>query len=132
MRFIDERSTQSTQTNKSRLKLLQRREEHLQDLFETARESISKHSEDDGRYQQLLEGLIVQVRSLTFIVLSHRVSLRLRQGYLQLMEPEVTVVARKKDKKVAESAAEGAKNQYKEISGLDVEFTVDNSLSDTM
>ena len=54
-------STQSTQTNKSRLRLLQRREEHLQDLFETARESVSKLAEDEGRYQQLLEGLILQV-----------------------------------------------------------------------
>jgi V-type H+-transporting ATPase subunit E len=33
-------SAQSTFTNKSRLKLLHRREEHLQDLFETARKSL--------------------------------------------------------------------------------------------
>ena len=59
-------SAQSTQTNKSRLRLLQRREEHLQDLFETARTSVSQISEDEGRYQQLLEGLILQV-SLRYI-----------------------------------------------------------------
>ena len=41
-------------------------------------------------------------------------------------------MARKKDKKVAESAAEGAKTQYKEISGRDVDYTVENTLSDTM
>ena len=53
------------------------------------------------------------------------------QGYLQLLEPEVTIVSRKKDKKIVERAAEGARRQYKEISGNDVEFTVDNSFSDT-
>ena len=42
------------------------------------------------------------------------------------------IISRKKDKLIAVAAAEGAKQQYKEISGMDVEFTVDNSLSDTM
>lgn len=56
-------SAKSTQTNKSRLKLLQRREEHIQDLFDTTREQISEIAKDDGRYSQLLEGFILQVRS---------------------------------------------------------------------
>ena len=55
-------SAQSTQTNRSRLKLLQRREEHIQDLFATARDQITGLSNDEGRYAQLLEGLILQVR----------------------------------------------------------------------
>lgn len=58
-------SAQSTQTNKSRLKLLQRREEHIQDLFDTTREQISEIAKDEGRYSQLLEGFILQVRSYT-------------------------------------------------------------------
>ena len=37
-------SAQSTLTNKSRLKLLHRREEHLQDLFNTARQEITNVS----------------------------------------------------------------------------------------
>jgi V-type H+-transporting ATPase subunit E len=38
-------SAQSTLTNKSRLKLLHKREEHVQDLFATAREELVKLSE---------------------------------------------------------------------------------------
>ena len=54
-------SAQSTQLNKSRLRLLQRREEHLQSLFEKAREQLLVLSKDEGRYAQLLEGVILQV-----------------------------------------------------------------------
>jgi len=57
-------SAQSTQTNKSRLRLLQAREEHLQDLFSAARSKIITLSEDEGKYLQLLEGIIVQVRDI--------------------------------------------------------------------
>lgn len=52
------------------------------------------------------------------------------QGYLQLLEPSVTVIARSKDVSIAETAAEGARRQYNEISGRDVEVYVDGSLSD--
>ena len=40
-----QRSTQSTFTNKSRLKLLHRREEHVQDLFDSARQSLAELSQ---------------------------------------------------------------------------------------
>jgi len=103
---------QSTQTNKSRLKLLQKREEHLQDLFSTARESINTLSKDEGRYQQLLEGTILQ-------------------GMLQLLEPSIGVKCRKQDVSITERAAAGAANQYNEISGRTVKVTVDGSLSGT-
>lgn len=63
-------SAQSTQLNKSRLRLLQRREEHIQDLFQNAREALLELSKDEGRYVQLLEGIIIQVR--IFIPASHQ------------------------------------------------------------
>ena len=54
-------SAQSTLTNKSRLKLLHRREEHLQDLFNTARQEITNVSSGStGQYEQYLEGMILQ------------------------------------------------------------------------
>jgi len=108
---VAQKIAQSTQTNKSRLKLLQKREEHLQDLFGTSRESILELSKDEGRYAQLLESTILQ-------------------GYLQLLESDATLVSRKKDVSLVEKAAEGAKKQYKEISGRDVSYTVDGTLSD--
>ena len=58
---LHDTSAQSTQLNKSRLRLLQRREEHLQDLFGAARSSILELSKDEARYSQLLESIIVQV-----------------------------------------------------------------------
>lgn len=48
------------------------------------------------------------------------------------MEPLVIVSARKKDLSVVEKAAEGAKAQYKEISGRDVEYSINGDLSDNL
>lgn len=48
------------------------------------------------------------------------------------MESTVTVSARSKDLSIVEKAAEGAKTQYKEISGRDVEYAVNGDLSDNL
>ncbi len=100
-------------TNKSRLKLLQQREEHLQDLFATARSSIVELSAEEGRYVQFLENVAVQ-------------------GFLSLLEPEVTVHTREKDVEIAERAVENAKNVYTEISGRTVKTSVNGSLSNDL
>ena len=104
-------SAQSTLTNKSRLKLLHRREEHLQDLFSTTRSSITTLATEQGRYVQFQEGVILQ-------------------AFLQIMEPSVTVLARKSDLAVATQASEAAAKSFKEISGRNIAFEVDASLSD--
>ena len=104
-------SAQSTLTNKSRLKLLHRREEHLQDLFSTTRSSITTLATDQSRYVQFQEGVILQ-------------------AFLQIMEPSVTVLARKSDLAVATQASEAAAKSFKEISGRNIAFEVDASLSD--
>ncbi|KAI0746836.1 ATPase V1/A1 complex subunit E [Daedaleopsis nitida] len=108
---VAQKIAHSTLTNKSRLKLLQQREEHLQDLFATARQEIDALAKDEGRYVQFLQGVMVQ-------------------GFLNLLEPDVTVHARAKDVTIAQSAADGAAKQYKEISGRSVKVTVQGSLSD--
>ncbi|KDQ52893.1 hypothetical protein JAAARDRAFT_39842 [Jaapia argillacea MUCL 33604] len=107
---VGQKIAQSTLTNKSRLKLLHRREEHLQDLFNTARNSLSQLSSDEGRYVQFLQGVIVQ-------------------GYLQLLEPNVIVYSRETDLEVAKKAAGAAAEQYKEISGREMSFDVQPTLS---
>lgn len=104
-------SAQSTLTNKSRLRLLHQREENLQDLFAICRSSITTLAEDHGRYIQFLEGVTVQ-------------------GFLQVLEPSVTVLARKKDVDDVKQAATNAASAYKEISGRDISFEVEGSLSD--
>lgn len=105
------RSAQSNLTNKSRLRLLHRREEQVQDLFETARSQIVTFAEDEGRYSQFLEGAIVQ-------------------GFLQLMEPHVTLIAREKDVEPVQKAAESAAATYDQLSGRQVAFDIQGILSD--
>lgn len=100
-------------TNKSRLRLLHRREEHLQDLFAAARSQIAKLADDDARYVQFLESVIVQ-------------------GLLQLLEPSATVYVRAKDEAIAPRALDGAKKTYYDISGRQVEIELDASLSDDL
>lgn len=100
-------------TNKSRLKLLQQREEHLQDLFSTARSSITELAVEEGRYVQFLEGVIVQ-------------------GLLQLLEPDATVRARQKDVGVVQKAVDNATRSYNEISGRQVKVIIEASLSNEL
>ncbi|KAF4566323.1 V-ATPase V1 sector subunit E [Pleurotus pulmonarius] len=108
---VSQKIAQSTLTNRSRLKLLHRREEHLQDLFDSARSQISTLASDKGRYVQFLEGIIVQ-------------------GFLQLMESEVTIETRKKDAEEVTQAAEAAAATYKDLSGKDIKFDVSGVLND--
>ncbi|KAH9918763.1 ATPase V1/A1 complex subunit E [Epithele typhae] len=108
---VAQKIAQSTRTNKSRLKLLQQREEHLQDLFSTARAAVEALSTDEARYVQFLEGVVVQ-------------------GFLNILEPDVTVHAREMDVALVQRASDGAATQYKEISGRTVSVTVVGSLSD--
>lgn len=105
------RSAQSNLTNKSRLKLLHRREEQVQELFETTRSQIVPFAEDEGRYSQFLEGAIVQ-------------------GFLQLMESNVTLIVRAKDVDRAQKAGEAAAETYSQLSGRQIAFDVQGSLSD--
>ncbi|KAG8221568.1 ATPase, V1/A1 complex, subunit E [Butyriboletus roseoflavus] len=86
---VAQKITQSNLTNKSRLKLLHRREEQVQELFEMARSQIVTFAEDEGRYAQFLEGAIVQ-------------------GFLQLMETHVTLIVREKDVGQVQKAGEAA------------------------
>jgi V-type H+-transporting ATPase subunit E len=52
------------------------------------------------------------------------------QGFLQLLELKAIILSREKDSEVVTKAAEAAQSRYKEISGRDIEFEVDNSLND--
>ncbi|CCO32786.1 V-type proton ATPase subunit E 1 OS=Bos taurus GN=ATP6V1E1 PE=2 SV=1 [Rhizoctonia solani AG-1 IB] len=100
---------QSTQTNKSRLKLLHAREQYLSDLFTNARNQLLELSKDEQKYEDLLKGIIVQ-------------------GLLSLLEPSATVSAREKDVALVEKAIQAAQAEYKEISGRDVEVKVETDL----
>jgi len=109
---VAQKIAHSTLTNKSRLKLLHLREQHLQDLFQASRDQLVSLS-SSSQYVQFLQGVIVQ-------------------GFLQLLEPEVTIHARETDVGAAKQAAEGAANEYKEISGREIRFDVVSSLSNDL
>lgn len=51
----------SNQNNKSRLQLLSLREELLEESFEDARKGLKSTVDDEGKYQSVLKGLILQV-----------------------------------------------------------------------
>lgn len=102
-------SAHSTLTNKSRLKLLHLREQNLQDLFQASREQLTTLA-SSSQYVQFLQGNIVQ-------------------GFLQLLETEVSIHIREVDAAVAREAAEAALNQYTEISGRRVKYELVTSLS---
>jgi len=108
---IAQKIAQSTLTNKSRLKLLHQRSEHVGDLFSTARSSLVNLSKNSGRYTQFLASVIVQ-------------------GLLALLEPSVTVICRPQDKIAVGEALKSAQEQYTAISGRTVDATVEASLDD--
>ncbi|KAH6904270.1 vacuolar H+ ATPase E1 [Coprinopsis sp. MPI-PUGE-AT-0042] len=94
-----------SQKDVPRLRLLHRREEHVQDLFHITRNSVSSLSQDSDRYTKFMQDVILQ-------------------GFLAIMEAEVTVYCRKQDK--------SAVSAYKDLSGKDISFQVDASLSDDL
>jgi len=85
----------------------------LQDLFAAARAQIAGLADDEARYVQFLESVVVQ-------------------GLLQLLEPSATVYARSKDEAIARRALDGAKKTYYDISGRQVEIDLDASLSNDL
>jgi V-type H+-transporting ATPase subunit E len=104
-------SAQSTITNKSRLKLLHKREEILQQIFFSVRESSIPLCQQSGRYEQFLEGVITE-------------------AFLFIMESSVTVHCRKSDIEKVKHASVNASMAYKDISGYDISFDVQGSIAD--
>jgi V-type H+-transporting ATPase subunit E len=109
---VSQKIAQSTLTNKSRLRLLHRREEHLQDLFSTCRDKlVYLSSSDTDAYSEFLAGVLTQ-------------------GYLYLMESSVLVHSRKSDVSIVQEAASTAADRYKEASGREIKVDVQGILSD--
>ncbi|SOV02799.1 probable Vacuolar ATP synthase subunit E [Ustilago sp. UG-2017a] len=107
---VAQKIAQSNQTNKSRLKILQTREQHLQSLFDAARDKLNDIAKDQEKYKKLLSKLILQ-------------------GLLQLMESKVTVTVRSNDVQLAQEAAKQAEKDFKDKSGKDVSVTVQEGLN---
>ncbi|KAJ5305689.1 hypothetical protein PENANT_c041G08734 [Penicillium antarcticum] len=106
---MSQQITRSTLANKTRLRVLGGRQELLDELFQTAREKVSKVAANDKKkYQDMLKGLVLE-------------------GLYYLNEDKVAIRSRKKDYDVAKKAIEEAAKEYKDKVGSEVTVTVDES-----
>ncbi|CAO3651776.1 unnamed protein product [Mucor hiemalis] len=96
---VQKRIAQSNHINKARLRILQERQQVLDDLFEETDGLIHKISQDSDRYATLTEGLILQ-------------------GAYALMEEEITIKCREEDVDQVNSAIENVSGKY----GDDMKF----------
>ena len=96
----------STVLNKTRLKVLEAREDVLEDVFATAASKLKDITKEKKKYKKVLEGLI-------------------EEGAFALMESKIVVRVKASDVAAAESVTDAAAKFYKEKSGKDVEIIVD-------
>ncbi|KAF9472458.1 ATPase V1/A1 complex subunit E [Pholiota conissans] len=108
---VAQKIAQSTITNKSRLKLLHKREEVLQEIFSAVREPEMPICKRGSVYEQFLEGIITE-------------------SFLYILEPKVTIYSRKSDADIVKQAAQSATRSYKEISGRDVDVDIQPTIAD--
>ena len=112
-RDADARSAKSTATNKSRLRVLEAREQMLEDILEAARKQVSEVSKDENKYADLLKKLVLQ-------------------ALFTIMEHEVVVQGRKKDSSALGKAIESASSEFKEKTGNEIKITQKDELSDDL
>lgn len=98
---MSQQITRSTSANKTRLRVLQARQELLDKLFEDARKKIAEKSKEDN-YGETLKGLILEAMYL-------------------IAEPKIGLRCRKEDKDKVSKAADEAAKDYKDNTGNDIE-----------
>lgn len=98
-------SAQSNHINKARLRILQQRQEVLDELFETTDGLIHQIPEDEEQYATLLQGLLLQ-------------------GAFALMEQEIEVRCREQDVDQVNGAIEAISERYGEEMGFSPQFSV--------
>ncbi|ORY54171.1 ATPase V1 A1 complex subunit E [Leucosporidium creatinivorum] len=109
---IEKKIAISNQNNKSRLQLLERREELLEKVFDDARAKIGETTSDENKYAELLKGLILQ-------------------ALFTIMEKDIKISGRKKDVKLVKKAAEEAASEFEKEAGWPVKFAVDEELAES-
>jgi len=110
---VQKKITQSNMINKSRLKVLQERQQLLEEVFNETVSQLFKVSQDKVKYRDLLKNLILQ-------------------GLYQLMDDQVKAIVRKKDVELANNAIQVASQNYKESTKRDINVELDkeNNLPD--
>lgn len=102
---MSQQITRSTSSNKTRIKVLQARQELLNKLFEDARKKVKDHGKGK-QYESVLKDLILEC------------------AYL-LAESKINVRCKKADKDAVSKAAKTAGEEYKKNMGSEVEMVID-------
>ncbi len=102
---MSQQITQSTMSNKTRLKVLSARQDLLDKLFEQAREKLGEQGKK-GDYEETLKGLILE-------------------GMYLMCEKKLGLRCKKDDQEKVEKAAKKAAEEYKENMGSECECKVD-------
>lgn len=102
---MSQQITRSTSANKTRLRVLQARQELLDKLFEEARNKISESGQNKD-YDDLLKDLILE-------------------GMYMLYEPKIGVRCKEDEKDKVQKAADAAAKEYEENTGRKTEAHVD-------
>ena len=93
-------------TNKSRLRILNARQQVLDSIFEDARKRLTDIQKDQKKYEETLKNLILE-------------------AMYALMEKELFVRARKADADIAARAAKAAAEEFEQAAGFAVETELD-------
>ncbi|KAJ2355763.1 V-ATPase V1 sector subunit E [Coemansia erecta] len=102
---VKQRILTSTLINKSRLEILQQRQEMLNSVFAEAQRALAQVPDDKDKYGELLVSLCAQ-------------------AFLQLNDTSASVRGRKADLELIKSIVPKAAALYKEKSGKDIDVTV--------
>ncbi|TPX66044.1 hypothetical protein SpCBS45565_g04720 [Spizellomyces sp. 'palustris'] len=105
---VQRKIAQSNHVNKCRLKVLQARQQVLNELLADARSRLVEISNDRSKYQALLKDLILQT-------------------LYQLMEREVTVNCRQQDVDLVKEAIDQAKQAYEKEVGSSPHVVIDDA-----
>uniref|UniRef100_T1D737 V-type proton ATPase subunit E 1-like protein n=1 Tax=Crotalus horridus TaxID=35024 RepID=T1D737_CROHD len=94
--------------NQARLKVLKARDDLIADLLSEAKQRLAKVVKDTGRYQTLLDGLVLQ-------------------GLYQLLEARMSVRCRKQDLPLVKNAVQKSIPMYKNSTKKDVDVQIDQN-----
>lgn len=106
---VQKRITQSTLSNKARLKQLQTRDQLLQEVFEEAAKGLSDLTANQDDYRGIIENLTLQ-------------------ALYSLMAKDIVVSVRPQDREFAEAAISQAVNRFKDESKIECTYSVNDDL----
>lgn len=101
---MSQQITRSTSSNKTRLRVLQARQELLDKLFDEARKKIATKAKDKD-YEETLEGLVLE-------------------GLYMLAEPKIALRCKKNEVDKVKKAAEAAAKEYSDKTGDKCEVVI--------